>query len=102
MRSALVPVGVVDVGGGLGSKLDIYAEEAICLALAKKLGRPVKWTASRSEDMQATIHGKPMVMVLLDSFGKYSRFADAARLRNWLDAGGGERLTAANTPSGGT
>ena len=28
--------------------------------------------------MQATIHGKPMVMVLLDSFGKYSRFADAA------------------------
>ena len=52
--------------------------------------------------MQATIHGRPMVMVLLDSFGKYSRFADASRLRNWLDAGGGERLTAANTPNGGT
>ncbi len=52
--------------------------------------------------MQATIHGRPMVMVLLDSFGKYSRFADAARLRNWLDAGGGERLTAANTAAGGT
>ncbi|UVE65012.1 D-alanyl-D-alanine endopeptidase [Burkholderia pyrrocinia] len=52
--------------------------------------------------MQATIHGRPMVIVLLDSYGKYSRFADAARLRNWLDAGGGERLTAANTPNGGT
>ncbi|RQS06913.1 D-alanyl-D-alanine endopeptidase [Burkholderia sp. Bp8998] len=52
--------------------------------------------------MQATIHGRPMVLVLLDSFGKYSRFADAARLRNWLDAGGGERLTAANTANGGT
>ncbi|WP_175689032.1 D-alanyl-D-alanine endopeptidase [Burkholderia anthina] len=52
--------------------------------------------------MQATIHGRPVVMVLLDSFGKYSRFADAARLRNWLDAGGGERLTAANTANGGT
>ncbi|KVT43000.1 D-alanyl-D-alanine endopeptidase [Burkholderia multivorans] len=52
--------------------------------------------------MQATIHGRPVVMVLLDSFGKYSRFADASRLRNWLDAGGGERLTAANTPAGGT
>jgi D-alanyl-D-alanine endopeptidase (penicillin-binding protein 7) len=52
--------------------------------------------------MQATIHGRPVVMVLLDSFGKYSRFADAARLRNWLDAGGGERLTAANTAAGGT
>jgi len=50
-----------DVGGGFGSKLDIYAEEAICLALAKKLGRPVKWTASRSEDMQATIHGRDLI-----------------------------------------
>ncbi|ACR29554.1 D-alanyl-D-alanine endopeptidase [Burkholderia glumae] len=52
--------------------------------------------------MQATIHGRPIVMVLLDSFGKYSRTADAARVRNWLDAGGGERLTAANTEAGGT
>ncbi|MGU7775157.1 D-alanyl-D-alanine endopeptidase [Burkholderia sp. MR1-5-21] len=52
--------------------------------------------------MQATIHGRPMVIVLLDSYGKYSRFADAARLRNWLDAGGAERLTASNAPNGGT
>jgi carbon-monoxide dehydrogenase large subunit len=50
-----------DVGGGFGSKLDIYAEEAICLALARKLGRPVKWSASRSEDIQATIHGRDLV-----------------------------------------
>ncbi|KVM69135.1 D-alanyl-D-alanine carboxypeptidase [Burkholderia gladioli] len=52
--------------------------------------------------MQTTIHGRPIVMVLLDSFGKYSRVADASRVRNWLDAGGGERLTAANTAAGGT
>jgi len=52
--------------------------------------------------MQATIHGRAMVMVLLDSYGKYSRFADAVRLRNWLDNGGGDRLTAANSPNGGT
>ncbi len=38
--------------------------------------------------MQATIHGRPMIMVLLDSSGKYSRFADATRLRTWLDNGG--------------
>ncbi|HEX6936078.1 MAG TPA: xanthine dehydrogenase family protein molybdopterin-binding subunit [Actinomycetes bacterium] len=50
-----------DVGGGFGSKLDIYAEEAICLALARRLGRPVKWTASRSEDYQATIHGRDLI-----------------------------------------
>ncbi len=52
--------------------------------------------------MQATIHGRAMVMVLLDSYGKYSRFADAVRLRTWLDNGGGDRLTAANSPNGGT
>lgn len=52
--------------------------------------------------MQTTIHGRSIVMVLLDSFGKYSRFADASRVRNWLDNGGGERLTAANTSTGGT
>ena len=50
-----------DVGGGFGSKLDIYAEEAICLGLAKRLRRPVKWTASRSEDYQATIHGRDVI-----------------------------------------
>ncbi len=52
--------------------------------------------------MQTTIRGRPIVMVLLDSFGKYSRTADASRVRNWLDANGGERLTAANTGAGGT
>ncbi|WP_153100748.1 D-alanyl-D-alanine endopeptidase [Paraburkholderia hayleyella] len=50
--------------------------------------------------MQATIHGRPMIMVLLDSSGKYSRFADAARLRTWLD-NGGERFTSADTGSSG-
>jgi carbon-monoxide dehydrogenase large subunit len=50
-----------DVGGGFGSKLDIYAEEAICLALARRLGKPVKWTATRSEDYQVTIHGRDLV-----------------------------------------
>ena len=38
-----------DVGGGFGSKLDVYAEELLALALARRLGRPVKWTEERSE-----------------------------------------------------
>jgi carbon-monoxide dehydrogenase large subunit len=50
-----------DVGGGFGSKLDVYAEEAICLALARKLGRPVKWVEDRSEGYLATIHGRDLV-----------------------------------------
>jgi carbon-monoxide dehydrogenase large subunit len=50
-----------DVGGGFGSKLDIYAEEVIALVLARKLGVPLKWTESRSEGCQATIHGRDQV-----------------------------------------
>jgi D-alanyl-D-alanine endopeptidase (penicillin-binding protein 7) len=47
--------------------------------------------------MQATIHGRPMIIVLLDSSGKYSRFADATRLRTWLDNGGDQpRITSAD------
>ncbi len=47
-----------DVGGGFGSKLNVYAEEALVLALARRLGRPVKWTEDRSEAYLATIHGR--------------------------------------------
>lgn len=44
--------------------------------------------AGRCLVMQAEIEGRRIVMVLLDSIGKYSRFADAQRIRNWLVAGG--------------
>jgi carbon-monoxide dehydrogenase large subunit len=47
-----------DVGGGFGSKLNVYAEEALCLVLARRLGRPVKWIEERSENYVATIHGR--------------------------------------------
>ncbi|CAN5784681.1 molybdopterin-dependent oxidoreductase [soil metagenome] len=50
-----------DVGGGFGSKLNVYAEEVIALVLAKRLGRPIKWTESRSEGYQATIHGRDQI-----------------------------------------
>jgi carbon-monoxide dehydrogenase large subunit len=50
-----------DVGGAFGGKLNVYAEEAIALAVARRLGRPVKWTASRGEDFQATTHGRDMI-----------------------------------------
>ena len=38
-----------DVGGGFGSKIFIYAEETVCAWAAKKIDRPVKWTAERTE-----------------------------------------------------
>jgi carbon-monoxide dehydrogenase large subunit len=49
------------VGGAFGSKLQVYGEEALSLALARKLGRPVKWTEDRSEHFLATHHGREQV-----------------------------------------
>ena len=50
-----------DVGGGFGSKLNVYAEEALALALAKQSGRPVKWIEERAENYVATIHGRGVI-----------------------------------------
>jgi carbon-monoxide dehydrogenase large subunit len=50
-----------DVGGGFGSKIFIYAEETVCVWAAKKVGRPVKWTAERSESFQCDAHGRDHV-----------------------------------------
>ena len=47
-----------EVGGGFGSKIAFYADEAITVFCAMKLGRPVKWTETRSENYQATTHGR--------------------------------------------
>ena len=47
-----------DVGGGFGSKLQVTAEEVLALLIARRLGRPVKWTESRSECNMATHHGR--------------------------------------------
>jgi carbon-monoxide dehydrogenase large subunit len=47
-----------DVGGGFGSKAEFYAEELLSVVLARKLGRPVRWTEERSEGYAATIHGR--------------------------------------------
>ncbi|MER3443640.1 MAG: carbon monoxide dehydrogenase [Meiothermus sp.] len=47
-----------DVGGGFGSKIFQYPEEVIVLYAAKKLNRPVKWTARRSESFLTDSHGR--------------------------------------------
>jgi carbon-monoxide dehydrogenase large subunit len=47
-----------DVGGGFGSKIFIYAEETVCLWAARKVNRPVKWVAERSESFLADAHGR--------------------------------------------
>ena len=47
-----------DVGGGFGSKIFHYAEEALVTIAAKRIGRPVKWTAERSESFITDCHGR--------------------------------------------
>ena len=47
-----------DVGGGFGSKIFHYGEEAIVTWAARKIGRPVKWTAERSESFLSDAHGR--------------------------------------------
>ena len=50
-----------DVGGGFGSKLQVYPEEVLTLVLAKRLGQPVKWIETRSENMMAAHHGRDQI-----------------------------------------
>ncbi len=50
-----------DVGGGFGSKAFTYAEEVACLWASQQIGRPVKWTASRSEAFLTDAHGRDHV-----------------------------------------
>ena len=47
-----------DVGGGFGSKLQVTAEEVLAMLIARKVGRPVKWTESRSEGNLTVHHGR--------------------------------------------
>ena len=74
------------VGGGFGSKLDVYAEELLCLALARRLGRPVRWSEERMESTQATIQGRGMIQhveLAADGDGKVT----AVRARLLADMG---------------
>ncbi|MCA1337776.1 xanthine dehydrogenase family protein molybdopterin-binding subunit [Pseudooceanicola marinus] len=53
-----------DVGGGFGTKIFHYAEEAFCTFAAKQLRRPVKWTSTRSEAFISDAHGRDHVTTI--------------------------------------
>jgi carbon-monoxide dehydrogenase large subunit len=62
-----------DVGGGFGSKLQVTAEEVLAILIARKLGRPVKWTESRSEGNMTVHHGRDQwqrIRIAADSDGR--------------------------------
>jgi carbon-monoxide dehydrogenase large subunit len=87
-----------DVGGGFGSKIFIYAEEVVCLWAARKVGRPVKWTAERSESFLADAHGRDHVTtaeLALDSDGRIL----ALRARTKANLGGYLSTFASSVPT---
>lgn len=64
-----------DVGGGFGSKIYHYAEEALCTFAAKALNRPVKWTSTRSEAFMSDAHARDHVTTIelaLDADHKFT------------------------------
>src|SRR5256714_7485675 len=58
MPENLLRVITPEVGGGFGSKLNVYAEEALMCFVAMRILKPVKWVESRRENFTCTIHGR--------------------------------------------
>lgn len=85
------------VGGGFGSKLNVYAEELLCLALARRLRRPVRWGEERSEAAQATIQGRGQVQeveLAADADGR----VQAVRVKILADMGAYLQLVTPGVP----
>ena len=53
-----------DVGGGFGGKLQVTPEEVITLLVAKRMGKPVKWTETRSESLMSAHHGRDQIQYI--------------------------------------
>ncbi len=85
------------VGGGFGSKLNVYAEEVAALVLARKLRAPVRWVEERSEGAQSTIQGRGQVQhieLAADADGRIK----AVRVRIVADMGAYLQLVTPGIP----
>ena len=78
-----------DVGGGFGSKIYLYAEEAVLTWASRQVNRPIKWTAERSESFLSDAHGRDHLTkaeIALDKNGKFlaMRVATTANMGAYL------------------
>ena len=64
MPEGRIRVIVPDVGGAFGLKCTIYPEDAVIPAVARRLGRPVKWIEDRWENLATGVHSKGMVCTM--------------------------------------
>jgi len=103
LPAARVRVVVPDVGGGFGLKMHVFPEDLVVAALARRLGRPVKWVEERREALAAAAHAREQRVegaVAADADGRVL----AISARAWSDAGAYHvfPLTAALEPLGTT
>ncbi|MGH9115912.1 MAG: xanthine dehydrogenase family protein molybdopterin-binding subunit, partial [Acidimicrobiales bacterium] len=85
------------VGGGFGCKLDVYPEEVIALALARKLRQPIRWIEERTEHSHSTCQGRGQIQhieLAADAEGKIT----AARVRLVADMGAYLQLVTPGIP----
>ena len=75
-----------DVGGAFGSKICHYTEEALLTWCTKKIGRPVKWTSTRSEAFQLDAHGRDHVTKAEMGFDKDGKIT-ALRVKTFANLG---------------
>ncbi|HYM90313.1 MAG TPA: xanthine dehydrogenase family protein molybdopterin-binding subunit, partial [bacterium] len=75
-----------EVGGGFGSKIPFYADEAVIAFCARATGRPVKWTEDRRENYQATTHGRDHITDL-EIAARRDGTITAIRGKTWANLG---------------
>jgi carbon-monoxide dehydrogenase large subunit len=75
-----------DVGGGFGSKCFHYTEEALLTWCTKKIGRPIKWTATRSEAFQLDAHGRDHITKAEMGFDEDGKIT-ALRVKTYANVG---------------
>src|SRR6476661_5800127 len=87
-----------EVGGGFGSKLNVYAEEALLGWISMQLNKPVKWIETRRENIQGTIHGRGQVGDIEVAF-KNDGTLLGLRYNVWADLGAYHQLLTPAIPT---
>jgi carbon-monoxide dehydrogenase large subunit len=86
-----------DVGGGFGGKLQVTPEEVISLLVARRLGKPVKWTETRSESLMSAHHGRDQIQYI-DIAADREGNVKGLRCRILADMGAYLRLVSPGVP----
>ncbi|MFI5267569.1 MAG: xanthine dehydrogenase family protein molybdopterin-binding subunit, partial [Chloroflexota bacterium] len=86
LAESMVRVVVPDVGGGFGGKNGAYPEDVLIAYLAQRLGRPVKWTEDRRENLLAMNQARDQIVDATVAFDDGGRIL-GVEVEQWLDSG---------------